>query len=202
LLLVGLNQGFTRLLPVKKVSMAPLNSNILAAKEGVNKAAEIFNQYGDFIYSVIRFQARKEANVNDLFQDFFLSVAFNPPPPDVRNIKNYLYRAITNDIIDAVRRFDNYHSYVRRYADGFEYIQAKSKPENVAMDVEETGRMFEIIRSKLPPSEALAITLRYGHGHDIGEVAKKMNVDTRTVSRYISVGLNKIRRLLKVKEAG
>jgi RNA polymerase sigma factor (sigma-70 family) len=181
--------------------MASMNSDILAAKEGVHKAAEIFSQYGDFIYSVIRFQARPDASVNDLFQDFFLSVAFNPPPRDVRNIKSYLYRAITHDIIDAVRRLDNYHTYVRRYADAFEYIQAKNKPETIAMDVEETGRMFEIIKSKLPRSEAKAITLRYGHGRDIGEVAKEMNVDTRTVSRYISVGLNKIRRLLKVQKA-
>lgn len=181
--------------------MAPLNRNILAAKEGVNKAAEIFSQYGDFIYSVIRFQARSDTSINDLYQDFFLSVAFNPPPPDVRNIKSYLYRAITNDIIDGVRRLDNYHTYVRRYADGFEYIQARDKPESIAIDVEETGRMFELIRSRLPRCEARAITLRYGHGHDIDEVARQMNVNARTVSRYISVGLTKIRRFLKVQEA-
>jgi len=180
--------------------MPPVNSDILAAKEGVNKAAEIFSQYGDFIYSVIRFQARSDASVNDLFQDFFLSVAFNPPPPQVRNIKSYLYRAITNDIIDAVRRLDNYHNCVRRYADSFEYVQAQNKPENIAMNMEEAGRMFEIIKSKLPKSEAQAITLRYGQGRDISEVAKEMNVNTRTVSRYISVGLNKIRRFLKVQE--
>ena len=180
--------------------MAPLNTDIVAAKDGVNKAAEIFSEYGDFIYSVIRFQTRNDAQARDLFQDFFLSIAFKPPPSDVQNIKSYLYKAIINDIIDSVRRLDNYHAQVRRYADGFEYLPVKNKPENVLIDIEETNKMFELIRLRLPRSEAQAITLRYMHGHNIGEVAQKMRVDTRTVSRYISVGLNKIRRFLKVQE--
>ncbi len=182
--------------------MASINTDIGFYREGVGKAAEIFDEYGDFIYSVIRCQTRNDTQANDLFQDFFLSVAFKPPPPDVRNIKRYLYKAIIHDIVDAVRRVENYQTKVRRYADDIRPSTIKDKPENILIDSEEMDRMFELIRLQLPRSEAMAITLRYKNGHDIAEVAEKMEVDTRTISRYISVGLSKVRQFFSVQEQG
>ncbi|MHC4792547.1 MAG: RNA polymerase sigma factor, partial [Planctomycetota bacterium] len=64
----------------------------------VNHAAKIFSEYGDFIRGVIRYQVGNDAQADDLFQDFFLSLVSRPVPADIQNIKKYLYRAITNDI--------------------------------------------------------------------------------------------------------
>jgi len=68
------------------------------------RAGEIFSLHGDFIRSVIRYRVKDETLVDDVFQDFFLSLAANPLPPDVRNVKNYLYRAIINNSFNAVKR--------------------------------------------------------------------------------------------------
>jgi len=163
------------------------------------RAAKIFSLHGDFIRSVIRYRVKDETLVDDVFQDFFLSLAPKPVPPDVRNIKNYLYRAIINDSFDAVKRVERYNNQVKRYA----YIKKpinKDLPENALIEAEETRKMFQKIERLLPLSESQAVTLKFRNDNSIGDVAKQMAVDKRSVSRYISIGLKKLRRIIAEQE--
>lgn len=165
----------------------------------VDKAAKLFVEHGDFIRTVIRCQVKNETQVDDLFQDFFLSLVANPLPSDVKNIRNFLYKAITNDIINAVQRAENYQKKKLKYAKRFNYSINNKTPENIVIEVEETNRMFELIEMRLRRSEAQAITFRYRNNYNIKEVAMKMNVSYGSVRKYIYVGLSKIRQLLKLK---
>ena len=83
----------------------------------VAAAAKIFDDHGGFIRIVIRSQVQDEDLAEDLFQDFFISLISKPLPRGLRNIKGYLYRAITNDIVDATRRMMKYRAYMRKYAE-------------------------------------------------------------------------------------
>ncbi len=165
----------------------------------VDNAAKLFMEYGDFIRAVIRCQVKNETQVDDLFQDFFLSLIANPLPADVRNIKSFLYRAVTNDIINAAQRAENYQNKMLKYSKRFNHPTYKKTPEQVVIDAEETNRMFDLIEKRLRRSEAQAITFRYISNYNIKEVATKMNVSSGSVRKYIYVGLNKIRQLLKLK---
>jgi RNA polymerase sigma factor (sigma-70 family) len=165
----------------------------------VEYAAEIFSRYGDFILSVIRYQTGNEALADDLFQDFFLSLVSRPIPPGIQNIKSYLYRAIVNDVVDAMRRVQNYQALMHKYAECFNYSVNKNTPENALIETEEMNRMFKLIEGCLPHSGAQAITLRYRNNYNTKEIARKMKVNKRTVHRYISIGLNKARQFLRVK---
>jgi len=167
--------------------------------DNVNTAAKLFVEYGDFIRAVIRCQVKNETKADDLFQDFFLSLIVNPLPADVRNIKSFLYRAVTNDIINAVQRAENYQNKMLKYAKRFNHSINKITPENAVIEAEETNRMFELIKMRLRRSEAQAITFRYRNNYNIKEVAMRMNVNSRSVRKYIYVGLSKIRQLLKLK---
>lgn len=175
---------------VKKKSVPPSN---------VERAAEIFSKYGDFILAIIRYQVSNDSQADDLFQNFFLSLVSRPLPAGIQNIKSYLYRAITNDIIDAVRRVEKHQAMMHRYAERLDYSINKSSPENALIEIEETNKMLKLIKGRLPCSEAQAIALRYRHNYSIKEIAKKMKVNSRTVSRYISVGLSKLRQFLNSK---
>jgi RNA polymerase sigma factor (sigma-70 family) len=75
----------------------------------------------------------------------------------------------------------------------------KEKPENALIRTEEMSKMFELIEKRLPRSEAQAIVLRYRNHHTIKEVAEKMDVNSRSISRYISKGLSKIRQFFNGK---
>lgn len=167
--------------------------------DNVNTAATLFMEYGDFIRAVIRCQVKNETQVDDLFQDFFLSLIVNPLPADVRNIRSFLYRAITNDIINDVQKVENYQNKMLKYAKRFNHSINKKTPENAVIEVEETNRMFELIEMRLRRSYAQAITSRYRNSNDIKEIAKKMNVSSGTIRKYIYVGLSRIRQLLKLK---
>lgn len=169
-------------------------------QNNVECAEKIFAEYGDFIRTVIRYKVGNNSQVDDLFQDFFLSLVSRPPPADVQNIKNYLYKVLTNDIIDATRRVEKYKARMHKYAEHHNYPINKNTPANVSIDIEETLKIFELIERRLPQSEAKAVTLRYKDNYNVKEVAAKMDVNVRTVSRYISAGLSKIRRFLTLNQ--
>jgi len=178
------------LLSVKK-SSAPSN---------VDRAAEIFSKYGSFILAVIRYQVGNDVQADDLYQNFFLSLVSRPIPARIQNIKSYLYRAITNDIVDADRRVEVYQTRMHKYAECLDNSINKSSPENALIKKEEINKMFKLIEGRLPRSEARAIRFRFWNNCSIKEVAKQMHVNNRTVSRYISVGLSKVRQFFSVKK--
>ncbi len=180
--------------------MPPLSAKKSSAPSNVDRAAEIFSKYGDFILAVIRYQVGNDAQADDLFQDFFLSLASRPIPARIQNIKSYLYRAITNDIVDAARRVQKYQTRMQKYAECLDYSINKNTPENALIKKEEINKMFKLIEGRLPRSEAQAITFRFRNNFNIKEVAKKMDVNNRTVSRYISAGLSKVRQFFNSKK--
>ena len=161
----------------------------------VERAAQIFSEYGDFILAVIHYQTSNHAHADDLFQDFFLSLISRPVPSEVQNVKGYLYRAITHDIIDAARRVDKYRNLMHKYAENLDYSVNKNTPENALIKVEEINRTFKRIEGCLPCSEAQAITFRYRDNCAIKDISDKMHVNKRSASKYISTGLRKIRQI-------
>jgi len=170
------------------------NANI---RKRVEQAAEIFEKHGDVIRAMIRFQVSDESKVDDIFQDLFLSVVEKPIPADMQNIKGYLYRAITNDVIDVARRTRSYRDRVSRYAESRERSTSQEEPQNTVVQAEEIQKLFQLIEGQLPPCEAEAVIQRYRYDHDTACAAEQMRVDARTVSRYICVALKKIRQFIR-----
>jgi len=166
---------------------------------GDTRGTRIFSEHVGFIYAVIHSRVNEDTQADDLFQDFFLSLISRPPPLGVKNIKSYLYKAIVNDTIDANRRIQKYHSCLHRYAQHLRYNTGNGDPKKALINTEEMNTIFDVIKKQLRPSEAKALTWRYKNGSSIDEIADKMCVDSRSVSRYIYSGLKKMRRLLTLK---
>ena len=163
----------------------------------VDHAAAIFAEYGSFIRAVIRSQVNSETKADDMFQDFFLSLVCKPVPQNVRNIKGYLYRAITNDIADIIRLTKKYRNCIYEYAKCCNHSHRQEIPENIVMELEEIKRIFELVDKLLPETEAQAVRFQYRDGLDAKEIAEKMSVRNATIRGYVSEGLSRIRRLLK-----
>lgn len=180
--------------------MALLRASTDNYKGGLAIAAKVFEEYGEFIYTVISCKVRNESQADDLFQDLFLSFVSKPPPTNIQNIKGYLYRAIINDITDGVRRIERYQALTRRYAEHLKYFKTENNPENILIEAEETDRIFKLIQGRLRNSEAKAIRLRYRSNLKTKEVAAKMGVDSGSVRKYIYRGLKRIRQFLERKQ--
>ena len=163
----------------------------------VGKAAEIFGQYGDDIQAMIRFQVQGESRIDDIFQDLFLSLVSNPVPASVSNMKAYLYRAVTRDVIDAGRRARNYQALPSKIAERRRYVTVEQSSDSTIVEVEELEKLSGLIMEHLPPCQADAVSLTYIDDLDAGEAARKMGVNRRTVSRYKCVGLKKIRKCFR-----
>ena len=167
------------------------------ASSNINRAMKVFEEHGDFIRTVIRFHVKDRTEAEDLFQDLFLFLVSKPIPEEVQNIRGFLYRVVSDKAKDAFRRIECYQGRIRRYAERRKRI-VENHPENIVIEVEEAERMLELISMRLPPKEARAVTLRYKNSCDIEEVAEKMGIKPRSVSRYVSVGLKKVRRVFSV----
>jgi RNA polymerase sigma factor (sigma-70 family) len=181
--------------------MPPLSVKKSGLPSNVNRAAaEIFSKYGGFIRAVISYKVSDTGLVDDLFQDFYLSLVSRPIPSGIQNIKSYLYMAINNDVIDAARRVEKYRTRMRKYAECSDFSINKDTPENALINKEEINKMFKLIEGRLPHSEAQALKERYIHNLTIKEIAEKMCVKTQTVRRYICEGLSKCRQFLTAKQ--
>lgn len=171
------------------------------APSNVERAAGIFDKYGDFIRSVIRFNIRNEPEAEDVFQDLFLSLVAKPIPLEVENVKGFLYKLTCDTVKDAYRRIERYQARIRRYTKRNLRV-AENRPETDLISVEETKKMFDLIERQLPPQEALAVTLRYREEYNTGDVAEMIGVKHRSVSRYVSVGLKKIGNAIAKTQGG
>jgi len=166
-------------------------------QERVSQANAIFKEHGGKIRSTIQFYVSDRSKVDDIFQDVFLAIVDKPIPPDIQSPTGYLYRAIKNDIIDMARRTKNYRGRIQRYAERRKYSIINNDPENIVIQAEEREKMIELIERQLPPREAEAVIKRYGNDISIDDAARKMHVNKRTFSRYLCLGLKKIRNFFR-----
>ena len=162
-------------------------------------AARVFLDHETFIRKVISFHVHDEDEADELFQDFFLSLVCHPLPGDIRNIESYLYRVLTNHVIDAVHRKEAYRGCLREYAERAYRPASQKTPEEAVMETEELSALFELIEERLPRAEAQAACLQYRDSLSAKEIAERMGVGIATARGYVSEGLSRIRRLLSVK---
>ena len=73
-------------------------------------------------------------------------------------------------------------------------------PQKIAIQLEDTKRMFQLIESRLSKREAEVVLQRYGQGFSTKDTAKKLQVEKRNVSRYLSVALKKMREFIPQEE--
>ena len=171
-------------------------------QNNLDMASKVFNMYGDEIRAMIRFNTKNEAEMDDIFQDFFLSVVHKPIPHNVQDIRGYLYKAITNDIIDVSRRTRSRRERVQKYVECRKYSIIEEDPRDLVIQAENIQRMFGIIEKRLPKREAEVVIRRFGGDLNTKDTARCMQVNKRTVSRYLSMAIRKMRELVHKDKDG
>ena len=164
--------------------------------ERVRQAEDIFETYGDEIRAMISLNVTELSTADDIFQNLFLSVVHKPIPPHVDRIEAYLYRIVTNDVIDETRKQNGYVDFVRGYGRHNNHQTTQEPPDNDVIEVEDTRKMLQLIERQLPSREAEAVIHRHLYGNKIRDGAEKMNVDSRTFSRYLTRGKRRIRQFI------
>lgn len=166
----------------------------------VGFAADVFQRYGDDIRAFIHFSVKDKSRADDIFQELFVSIIYKPIPSDVQDIKAYVYRTVTNDVIDMSRQTRNHRSHLYKYAKWRKTSIIPDDPQKNAILMESTKKMFQFIESRLPKREAQVVLQRFGHGSSVKDTAQKMDVDKRIVSRYLSIALKRMRKSVSENE--
>jgi RNA polymerase sigma factor (sigma-70 family) len=165
---------------------------------GIRAAAEILDTHGDFIRALIRHQVHNRLEEEDLFQEFFLALVRRPVPPDVRNLRSYLYRAVINHVLDSVRARQRYRRAVQKYARETRDLVDNRILANAFLDREaEREAAIAYCARHLREREARAFILKYRDNCTNGEIAAKMGLNVRTVSHYLAVSLERVRAALR-----
>lgn len=171
----------------------------MPARDRVQRAGEILREYNGFIRAIIRAHAHDKSVEEDLCQEFFLTLIQTPIPADVQNLKSYLYRAVIHHIMDSVRAQQAYLRRVKKYAKENK-IGVNNDPSRNALieDTEEMVARITYFARHMQEHEARAFVLRYRHNYSIEEIAANMGVKGRTVSRYLSTSIRKLRDTLAI----
>jgi len=162
----------------------------------VGLAAELFGKYGDEILAVICFNVDDQSKANDIFQDFFVSLVRKPIPSHIKDVKGYLYKAVTNDVIDSSRRTRNRQNNAQKYAYTHKHGIPQENPQEIMIHAEETERMLRLIENHLPKREARVFFKRCSNGLSTTDTAKKLRLTKGTVSHYFSIAMKKIRQII------
>lgn len=166
----------------------------MVSSRGVERASKIIAEHGDMIRAIIRSQIYDKSKADDLFQDFFVSLAERPIPEYIEDIASYLRRAVMRDIIDAGRRVGHERACLGRYALRRRTFTFREDPSNNLMRTELIEMLCRLARNQLRKRESQAIVYRFLCNHDTALAAKLMGVNKRTVSRYVSIGIKRLRQ--------
>jgi RNA polymerase sigma factor (sigma-70 family) len=161
--------------------------------ENVALATLIFTEYESVIRTLIRLHVPGREEQDEVYQNLYLSLVCNPPPQPLNNVPAYLSAVIRSDIIDAVRRRRSLQELVSCYARSGTWDPVERPPEERMAQTEEVRRITDLVADLLPAREATAVIQRYVYGHSTTDVASRMRVKERTVSRYACLGLRRIR---------
>ena len=168
-------------------------------EETVRAAAEIVTRHGGFIRSVIRFQNGSRFEEEDVFQEFFLMLIRKPVPTDVRRLRSYLYKAIVHHVVDLIRQQVCYRRNLKKYAGEVRISINNRSAGNAFEDRGQRDAALAYMVRHLREREAQAFMLKYRDNCSIGEIAARMGVERRTVSRYLSEGLKRLQRTLAIE---
>ncbi|OHB64522.1 MAG: hypothetical protein A2Y76_01450 [Planctomycetes bacterium RBG_13_60_9] len=163
-------------------------------------ATRIFAEHGEFIRRVILFHVHEASRVEDVFQELFLKLVEQPIPANVVNVRGYLYQAIINDAADLARRQQDHRRHMEKYARQLRNsIHKRPSPTAILEEMEESESRFAYLVRRLRHREAQVVTLRYRDNYTVAEIAEKIGLHRRTVSRYLTSGLRELRRMLAVE---
>jgi len=179
--------------------MSNRNTDTNQTKRNVSRAAEIFAEYGTYMWRVIRLKVFDRDCHEELYQSFFLLLVSKQIPGNVRNMKGYLFRMLNNYINDWGRKKQRDEAIMKKYITHFNYSINNPSSRNVIDNRTRSEKVLRTAKRQLSSKEYAALSLRFEQGKDAVTIARMMNVKEMTASRYISVAIKKMRRVFEIE---
>ncbi len=165
--------------------------------DNVEAALDVILKHGVYIRQIIRGLVRDDADVEDLFQDFFLRLAAKPIPPHIRNVRAFLRTLLLREALDAQRRARRYAAHVKKCGGYFRKTINNVDPADAIIEEEQLDALLGAFEHYVQGREYRAVRLRYRESKNNAEIAEIMGVKASSVARYICTGLEKMRKIME-----
>ncbi len=159
-------------------------------------ASAIMGEYDSTIRAFIRCYVHNEHDMDDVYQNVFLSLV-RTPPTNQTFLVAYLRQVIRNHATDMARRAASHTRLLSDYAEYQEGEPISTDPATQLIEAEQLGRTREFLESVLPSHMANVVTERCGRGNSTCETAHKLGLKPRTVSHYYCVAVKRMRELAR-----
>lgn len=166
---------------------------IAALKEGSEKAFEsIYDRMANRLYLFILRKIGTKEIAEEILQEVFVALWNNRNAIEIdTSLDAYLFGIAKNKIFSFMRS----ESVRNKYAAEFSLFAQKYRDNSLeeSMDLNDLHRVLEDKISELPDKCQTAFRMsRFEHA-SISEIAKTMNISTRTVENYITQALRHLR---------
>lgn len=162
----------------------------------VRLVTDILIKYGSQIRAMIRFVGCDPAEQEDAFQELFLSLLISPPPPDVKDMRSYLYKAILNDQINRSSTRLLHRRHLELYAVELKYMLSQGGPTEELEQLEELQKVYRVLED-LPPGQAKAVSEAFWPSGERRSAHTRMGLKRQSFTKAVWRGLSGLRRHLK-----
>jgi RNA polymerase sigma-70 factor (ECF subfamily) len=170
---------------------------------GCSKLVEfenIITEFQDQLFRFAFFRTGCFADSQDIVQDVFIKLYFeNDNLHSVNNIKNYLFRSISNACIDFHRKSRKLKVESINKAILPVYMQENDASHNL-IQIEEYNRLEKLL-SELPAEQSEIIRLKVFDNLSFVEIAVILDIPVTTIKSRFKYGIDKLKnKLVKLKE--
>lgn len=154
---------------------------------------EVYDAHSDGLFRYALYKTSNRELALDLTQDSFTKVwEYLQDGKDIDNLKAFLYRTLSNMIIDSYRKKKS-ESLDKLMEDGFDHGHDERGDFEDALMGESLWRHVNTLEDKYKE----VITLRYMNDLSIKEIAQTLNESENNISVRIHRALDKIKQLTK-----
>jgi RNA polymerase sigma-70 factor (ECF subfamily) len=159
---------------------------------------EYYEKYSDDIFRFCMVKTKDRELSLDITQDTFTKFwEYIIKGSDIQKERPLLYRIAGNLVIDNYRK--KKEILVEDFSEG-SYQEHLIFDNQQEMENKIDGEKAITLLHKLPESMREIINLRFIHDFSITEIAKTLDIETKTVSVYLHRGLKKLREILEEYE--
>jgi RNA polymerase sigma-70 factor (ECF subfamily) len=177
-------------------------SNTRASPEGLEEA---YQQYRLELRHFFELNARDPQAAADLLQTLYLRVRKSRPPDDVRDPRQYLFRAAWNLLHSENRR--TRAERARAVACAPNEFEAYADRSNRLWVEDDTGTALsqaelDSALSQLPRACQVTMVRKYRDNKSYKEIAAELGVSVHAVKKYVMRSLNHFRMHLNARDLG
>jgi RNA polymerase sigma-70 factor (ECF subfamily) len=158
----------------------------------------IITAFQDQLFRFAFFRTGSLADAQDIVQDVFVTFFKNQQhPSNIRNVKHYLFKSISNACTDYQRKKKTHFESIDKINDS-KFLQEKDASHHLLM-IEEFQRIEKLLQN-VPYQQAEIIRLRVLDNLSFVEIAQLLVQPVTTVKSRFKYGIDKLKLVLHPKK--